>query len=103
MGQQKKNVFSKSLFVSKMCSSQPVPTTDRNKGKRTTAVTMGVDLGHLRAARIALSENPGFVKIEPKSQPVLADQPAALSEPIAPCPSEALGRRVALIIRHQSS
>ena len=32
-------------------------TTDRNKGMRTTAVTIPVDLGRWRAARIAWSEN----------------------------------------------
>ena len=49
------------------------------------------------------SEKAEFVEIEPKSQPKLADQPAALSESIQPFPSQALGRRLALIIRHQSS
>ena len=31
-------------------------TTNRNKGTRTTAMTIQVDLGRLRAARKALSE-----------------------------------------------
>ena len=44
-----------------------------------------------------------FNKNEPRSQPEIADQPAALSEPTKPTPSQALGRGLASIIRHQPS
>ena len=78
-------------------------TMVRNKDTRTAAVPIQVDLGRLRAARIEWSEKSSVRQIEPRSQPEIADQPAALSEPIQPFPSEALGRRLALLIRHQSS
>ena len=75
--------------------------TDRNKGTRITAMTMEVDPGHSRVARIAWNEKPEFDRLEPKSQPELAYQSAALSDPIQPFPSQALGRGLALTIRHQ--
>ena len=55
-------------------------TNDRKKGTRTTAMTIQVDLGRLKAARRTWRGNTSeFIEIEPKSQPELADQPAALS------------------------
>ena len=55
-------------------------TTDTNVGTRTTAMAVQVDRGRARAARTTWSEKTQFVEIEPKSQPELADQPAALNE-----------------------
>ena len=55
-------------------------TTVRNRGTRTTAMAVQVDRGRARAARTTWSEKTQFVEIEPKSQPELADQPAALNE-----------------------
>ena len=52
---------------------------------------------------MARSEKPEFFKVEPKSRPEFADQPAALSEPVQPFPSQALGRGLTLITRHQTS
>ena len=63
-------------------------------------MTIQVDLGRLRAARITWSKKPEFVKIEPQLLPELADQPTAANPNF---PSQALGSGVALIIRLQSS
>ena len=78
-------------------------STDRHKGTRTTAMTIQDDLGRLTAARIAWHERPEFVETKPKSKPELAEQPAAPSEPVQYFPGQALGRGLALILRHQPS
>ena len=52
-----------------VCDRELQATTDRDEGTRTTAMTIQVDLGLLRAARIAWSEKTDLVKIEPESQP----------------------------------
>ena len=109
------------LKIAKICSSQPVPirrwsmpssaTGSYRPPRKEIRVRESLRclfrlillVGGLPVSRGA--KKIEFVKIEPKSQPELADQPAAAapSEPIQPFPSQALGCGLALITRHQSS
>ena len=83
-------------------------TIDGKKATRTTAMTIQVDPGSLRAINIRVErKTPSslkLVKIAPRvGPPATSHQSSVLLEPIEPVLSQALGLGLALIIRRQSS